>query len=348
LLGPLKVPPLAVALVTCLALSSWAGGYFRSALRSDVTRVFVDDSTYVSNRLATLAHEASSRPKVVIVGGSVAREATPLDAEMRALISDRYGRDVDFFNLGSSNQSTLSSLVIVQSLAWRPGDVLVVQYSFKKLDTPAAVIRSEYLDPPVVDAWTGMFRHEMPSGIHFGDRLLHELLPDVLLHRSFINNFLELRGCGPINLVMQEQRAFCLRKMDVIRHYYKEAMSPSEKRDYVAVIRHSVLPNFQQHHQANQNLILQAAEIAVNSGAKVLFINPPVDEQEYALQREVDRAGIFSNLVAALSAYGRYLDWRFDDSYRSDMFRDSQHMLQSGKRQFATQLIDALQMAHSQ
>jgi len=347
LLGPLKVTPLAVALFTCVALSGWLGGYFRSALGLELSRIFVDDSTYVSNRLVSVRNGGFAGPKVVVVGGSVARESTPPDGRMKQLIADAYGKDVNFLNLGSSNQSTLSSLVIVQSLGLGPGDVLLMQYSFKKLDTPAALIRHEYLDPPIVNSGPGGFRRGTPASIHFGDRLVNELLPDVLLHRSFISNFLELRSCHLVDLLMHEQRQFCFREMPVVRHHYEQPLSPSEKIDYVSVIRYSVLPNFLQFHQINQQLILQAAANAADSGATVLFVNPPVDEPEYALQREVDAQGIFPRLVGELAEHGHYLDWRFDDSYESGMFRDSQHMLESGKEVFAMKLVDQFQMLQS-
>lgn len=334
-----RLLPLTAAFATALLISWLLDGYLDTLLqqRFSIENRFVDGASFVSHRL--LEPREGADFTVVMLGGSVTREAALPETELHAQAQQRFGMNVAFLNLASSSQTLGESLGILDTLAL-PGPALVVQqFSFKVLDFAPRDLEREYLAPRI----TGMRNAALSEGLSFETRLQHALMPTVLLYRGAIASYLSGRQCHPIMLLARAGREFCFRPIPVRRSYYAERdrLSAEAKADYVNDIRHTRLAAFRENRTFSMNTVERIVRLANARGMNVVLVNPPVDPAETSLEREADRAG-FAQLARQAKALARYVDLRFRPEFSAEDFRDSQHLLDSGKEKYSAILLSLI------
>ena len=334
-----RLIPLAAALTTVFVISWLLDGYLDALLheRFQMENRFVDDASFISHRL--LEEREAADLTVVMLGGSVTREATLPEDELRAEARRRFGMNIAFLNLAGSNQSLGESLGIIDTLDLSPPTLLVQQFSFKMLDFAAEDLEREYLAPRI----TGLESAALSDGVDRTIRVQRALMPPVLLYRGAIAHYLTERRCHPVRLLVQVGREHCFRPIAVRRHYYTEGdrLSPQDKADYANDIRYTLLPRFRENREFSMTIVEQIVRLGRTRGMDAMLVNHPVDPAEASLSREADSAG-FDELIERGEALARYVDLRFRSEFEADDFRDSMHLLRSGQEKYSAILLSLI------
>jgi hypothetical protein len=335
-----RLMPLVAALATVVLVSWWLDGWLDVLLkqRFEMENRFVDGSSFISHRL--LKPAAAADFTVVMLGGSVTREAALPEAELRAEARRRFGMDVAFLNLASSDQSLGESLGIVDTLDLSGSALLVQQFSFKMLDFGPDDLEREYLAPRI----TGLNTAALSEGVSPATRMQRELMPPVLLYRGAIEHYLVERVCHPVMLLSEGGRQFCFRPIPVKRTYYTERdrLSPEAKADYANDIRYTHLPRFLENREFSMRMLGRIVRLARTRGMDAILVNHPIDPAEVTLSREADRAG-FEAMAERAETLGRYVDLRFRPEFDTSDFRDSMHLLPSGKQKYSAILMSLIE-----
>ncbi|MFO1389034.1 hypothetical protein [Cellvibrio sp.] len=328
-----KLLPLLLAMASLLLLVFMLGRHMNGIwMNTNVSNVFVDDTTYVMHE--ALIHSNDSNPVVVFIGGSVTREATIIDGDFSAFYMERFGVNQKFLNLGSSNQTLAESAALISSLKLKPGSIVFIQFSYKKLGYGEAEYNKELFRPnmPLLDY--SAVRQELS----YYDKVLHIFTPKILLGRNFWHYFEAKRGCSHLQLVSMEST--CYESRDVVRSYYKEEnrMTSVKKDEYVNNIKNLTFKEYRKNREFSEKILSNTIRMILGSGATPVLIEYPIDEREKELYSLAKNDPEYKEIFERLSKNAEHFDLVSNQIFVSNDFYDSQHMLKSGKQK-STELI---------
>lgn len=294
-------------------------------------RTHIDDYSYLSYSVAKFKTE--SVPTFIMLGGSVARESTLLDGEFEEYFKKKYGRQIKFRNFAGSNQTVSESLAIANTLPLPKGSVVFVHTTFKKFDLSKESLLEEYFRPRII----GLNYKSHSEFVDLSGRIFRALMPRILLYRGPINYFIEMRKCKWLELISLDSE--CYRPEKVTRHRYSSVMSLAEKESYVKNLR-QYLEKFREHYLFNMQIYIKLHDILQARGVETVFVDYPTAPSEKHLDMEARSATEYPQVTKQLSNLSIYLNWVNKPGYLEDDFRDSQHMLDSGKRKFSASLAE--------
>lgn len=318
---------LALHIIHSLLTQIWASN-------ERVEQVFVDDQTYVLHQ--ALRHQFSERKAVVFVGGSVTREGSLLDSTMQKIFQDKTERDVNFLNLGSSNQSLLESLQLLKTIKINPSSIVYIQFSFKKLDYSYTDYKKDIAHPrlPLLKS-SGSYDYA-----NYYDKIIYFLTPKLILARDFTNYFAKNKNCQLIEILISSSA--CYSNNAVIRNYYKEENRLTiEKKDaYVKDIEETIYPKFISSCAFGCEIISDTIDYITSQGGIPVLIEYPISSREKSIYTMAKNHPLYKKCYSKLSKKSLTLDLAFDEGFVEDDFFDSQHLLESGKKKSSSLIIN--------
>lgn len=298
-----------------------------------IENVYVGDSSYAAYRALT-ANKIGLKT-VVMIGGSVTREASLLDAQMERLFYSTYNQPIQFLNLGSSDQTLAEGAAIVKTLELAPGSIVFIQLSFKRLDYSPEKYRAEYFRPNMA-----MLDYSIMNNVlNYSDVFMRSITPQIILNRNSFHNMEKEKHCNHKDLISMSSPCYTARK--IIRHGYEESnrLDENAKKVYLDEIKNIVFPNYLKNGEFSATVLQELLLYIKQIGAIPVLIEYPVSDIEKPLNIKVRKDTDYIKQVSALSNDIAYLDWSFDSDFVEQDFYDTQHMLMSGKQKLSEKLL---------
>jgi len=328
-----------LAAIVCLILGLSSGGmYFKHlTLKSlSLPQQYVDDSSYISH-IAT-RFTPQNKLTIILLGGSVTREATLQDDVIEKLWQEKYSEDIDFINIGSSNQSLFESLALLTTMGIPKNSIIVQQFSYKKINTNLDALKSEYLTPRT----TYLDYSLLEPMLSFSDIIQRKLTPDLLLFAGPIRNYLAKRGCGYISLVSHEGRSRCYKDKIIKRFHYSgiKPMSKLEKTKYLREMQREVIPNYKRNYKLSIETLSKISNLVHSNGGKLVLAIYPFDQLEKEINDIITSSDLYNKVYSESNRLGKILHYGNSSDFSHDDFYDTQHLTLSGKNKFSDIFIN--------
>ncbi|MES2675610.1 MAG: hypothetical protein V4660_15315 [Pseudomonadota bacterium] len=302
-----------------------------------IENIFVGDASYA----AFYAHrdENINLKSVVMIGGSVTREASLRDDEMEQLFYTKSGQHFQFLNLGSSDQSLLESAAILKTLNLAPGSIVFIQISFKKLTYSRENLREEYFRPRMAMLDYSMLN----SFLSYSDIFMRLITPKIILNRNPFHNMEKEKKCGHVDLLFDSSA--CYYANEVIRHKYEkvETLSLDSKKKLANNMENTMLPAYLKNNQFSSQVLREIVTQLKAINVTPILIEYPVSEVERPLDLHVRSETDYLQKIAVLFSDVIYLDWALDPDFKVEDFVDLQHMLISGKQKLSNKLLNYIE-----
>ena len=291
----------------------------------DIEQRFVDGSSYVSYKSLNTIFDAELN--VVLLGASVTRESSTSDDVMSKYLSDKFGKNIEFHNLGSRNQTFDESLAILATLGLPPGTIVIQQTSIKKLSKEKNFYREQFLNPRFEGLrYEVLYKHNRNL-----DVMIQFIKPELFKIRTPIKYYLSARDCPYKTVFYRELMEWCTRPVRLNRSIYNKStqLSVQQKQIYLAdAEKNRYMPavsNYKESIKYIDNII----DIASQDELTLVFIDYPVSPLAINLEYHYDNIIGYSRYFTSIGII--YYDLRRENIFVEEDFQDGFHMIESGK-----------------
>jgi hypothetical protein len=276
-------------------------------------------------------------PKVVMIGGSVTREAVILDENFADKFNTLHGAPINFKNLGSSSQTLFEGISLLETMSLSKGSVVIFQMSFKRMQYSYIDLKSHFSKPKILfldNTW-------LHKQLKLHDQLITKLTPKVLRYKLPLVKFYTGKKCKLYELL--DRSSNCYSNTEITRHGYKTTrMTQKRKEIYVDDMFRVIRPKYLLNHNYSFNILENYLKRLKDKEINVILLEYPVDSTEFDVNNKIRANSDYINKVQKLAMFAEYYDLLQLSTLTNDDLRDSQHMLTTGKDKVTIKLMHIL------
>ena len=339
-------PERAVAFLTALILVLLGYWFFAPPWYSVLHKIslapHVRDDLFVAKRLADEIADIKKRGKrpfrLLLVGGSTARELTAFDQDVSVALSRRCGQPVRFINAATSDQSLVEAWSFADALAEHDLDRIIVGINYFRLTESRRDLFARLSNVRLALPLSAQLRSMMPADLRSVPKpeFLSQLAM-LLAHKGELAG-MKRPGASSGNIPQKgREKGF----MGARNLYKGPPRNSAWKRERVS--HFIALTRVKYEHVSSQasdlwlEFIRRHQQRKIATTLLVLPMDPSLQRARRLFDPQLDKA-----LERFERAGAGVVDWRDLSVLSARDFYDQQHLLASGRRKLFPVLIEAL------
>jgi hypothetical protein len=221
----------------------------------------------------------------------------------------------------------------------KPGSLVLLQTTFKKLHFSRKQLVEEYFSPKM----PYLNYTFLSAELDFTLRVARFLWPDVLAYSVPLKRFMKGKKCNFI-AALDAQHPRCYKENRNIKRqrWHTQQWSSHKKSLQVDNIELKYFPLYQENGLFSVSVLEAFLMRAVSRGLVPILVEYPVDPSEYVLTEKVRNTTDYMRHIARLKKYAPYYDLIHMEGISASDFGDNHHPLDKGKIKITSRIMEII------